>query len=266
MTDTLSAAPPLPRVASLLAGQIRYQIKLLLSSGRTVAIGVGFPVILLISSSAGGHVSDVDVARYAVFGLTLTAWNIHGVRLVGARETGVLKRWRATPLPRWCYFVARIIGTVIVSILAGAAAVLAGVVLYNTHVTLDAALGMLVVFALGAAAWAAAATALTTVVPTVDAASSIFILVYFPTVIISGVMGGISEPRWLKSVARYLPAQPLVDASKAALHRTPGAAWLPGHDLLVLAVWIVVGLALAVSVFRWEPHRPTQKRAARPGR
>ena len=29
-----------------------------------------------------------------------------GVRLVAARELGILRRWRAAPLPRWCYFPA----------------------------------------------------------------------------------------------------------------------------------------------------------------
>jgi len=53
-------------------------------------------------------------AGRATFGLTLTAWNTYGVRLVAARESGVLKRWRATPLPRWCYFLGRILATALI--------------------------------------------------------------------------------------------------------------------------------------------------------
>src|SRR5215470_5202469 len=102
----------LPNPAALLLTQIRYQAQLL-ASGRALVIGVGLPIILLIASnSKHAHAAATQVAAYAVFGITLTAWNTYGVRLVAAREAGVLKRWRATPLPRWCYFLGRITATV----------------------------------------------------------------------------------------------------------------------------------------------------------
>ena len=105
----------MPSVGRLLAAQIGYQARLL-ASGRAITIGVGLPVILLIAShGSDAHTTGADVAGYAVFGLTLTAWNTYGVRLVAAREAGVLKRWRATPLPRWCYFLGRILATVVVA-------------------------------------------------------------------------------------------------------------------------------------------------------
>src|ERR1700722_20220178 len=106
MIDTPGAAAPrLPGAGRLLTAQIGYQARLL-ASGRAVVIGVGLPVILLIASHGNHHkTSMAHLAGYAGFGLTLTAWNTNGVRLVAAREAGVLKRWRATPIPRWCYFV-----------------------------------------------------------------------------------------------------------------------------------------------------------------
>ena len=80
------------------------------------SLDVGFPVVLLVTSDARhAHVAVATVAGYSVFGLTMTAFNTHGVRLVAARESGILKRWRATPLPRWCYFLGRIVATVVVA-------------------------------------------------------------------------------------------------------------------------------------------------------
>jgi ABC-2 type transport system permease protein len=267
MTDASRAVPPpMPSVGRLLAVQIGYQARLL-ASGRAITIGVGLPVILLIASHGGHtHTTGADIAAYAVFGLTLTAWNTYGVRLVAAREAGVLKRWRATPLPRWCYFLGRILATVVVAAVAGAATVAAGVLLYNTHLSVSGALGALVVFVLGAIAWAATATALTAAIPTVEAAAPTLMLTYFPVVIVSGVLGSISEPHWLSTIASYLPAQPLAHAVGVALGHTAGHAWLPARDLLVLAVWAVAGVAVAVVTFRWEPHRPTPRRPARPPR
>jgi ABC-2 type transport system permease protein len=269
MSDTaaLSASVRMPSVGRLLSAQISYQARLL-AGGRAVVIGVGLPVILLIASH-GNHrtTSTADIAGYAAFGLTLTAWNTYGVRLVAAREAGVLKRWRATPIPHWCYFLGRILATVVVAVLAGAATVAAGVLLFGAHLSVSGALGALVVLILGATAWAASATAVTAVIPTLEAAAPTMMLVYFPIIIISGIFGAISEPHWLSTIASYLPAQPLVHALGTSLVHTTGHALFPARDLIVLAVWAVAGMAVAVATFRWEPHRPTPRAVRRrPGR
>jgi ABC-2 type transport system permease protein len=253
----------MPSVGRLLAAQISYQARLL-ASGRAITIGVGLPVILLIASRGEhAHTDAAVIAGYAAFGLTLTAWNTYGVRLVAAREAGVLKRWRATPLPHWAYFLGRILATVAVAVLAGAATVAAGVLLYGSRLTVSGALVSVVALTLGALAWTATATALTVAIPTVEAAAPTLMLTYFPVVIISGIFGAIREPHWLFTIARYLPAQPLVHALGVSLGHTAGPAVLPGRDLMVLAAWAVAGLAVAVASFRWEPHRPTQQRPAR---
>jgi ABC-2 type transport system permease protein len=264
VTDARVARLRLPVAGRLLLAQIRYQA-LLLASGRAVVIGVGLPVLLLIASNTkDAHPAAPDIAAYAVFGLTLTAWNTYGVRLVAAREAGVLKRWRATPLPRWCYFLGRITATVIVASLAGAATITAGVLLYHTHLGTQAAFGALAALILGGFAWAAPATALTAVIPTVEAAAPTLMLIYFPAIIISGVFGSITEPHWLYSIATYLPAQPLISAVTSSLRHAPGTPLLPARDMAALAIWAVAGLAAAIGFFRWEPHRPGQRRAARP--
>ena len=197
-----------------------------------------------------------------MFGLTLTAWNANGVRLVAARQAGVLKRWRATPLPRWCYLTGRITATVLVAVLAGAVTVAVAALLYHLHLTLSSTIAVLAVFVLGAAAWAAAATALTAAIPTVEAATPILTLIYFPLIIISGVLGSISEPHWLSTLASYLPAQPLIAGATHALQHPHGTALLPTRDIVVLAAWAVAGIAIAVPSFRWEPQRATQRRAS----
>ncbi len=260
----------LPGAGKLLLAQIRYQVRLLISSGRAIAVGAGLPVILLVASK--GKDTRPDVAGYAVFGLTITAWSTYGVRLVAAREDGVLKRWRATPLPRWCYFLGRILATALVAVLAGAVTVAAALVFYGSHfgdgpdtqLTVTAALAIVAVLLVGAFAWAATATALTSAIPTVEAAFPTLIFIYFPVIIVSGVLfTNLSEPHWLSTLATYLPAQPLIDAVTHAVRHTSGAPFLPVRDVIVLACWAAGGLLGAIVLFRWEPHRSTQRRAAR---
>ena len=267
---TGTKAVRLPGAAKLLIAQIGYQVRLLISSGRAIAVGVGLPVILLVASK--GKDTRPDVAGYAVFGLTITAWSTYGVRLVATREDGVLKRWRATPLPRWCYFLGRILATALVAVLAGAVTVAAALVFYGSHfgdgpgtqLTVTAAFAILAVLFLGAFAWAATATALTSVIPTVESAFPTLVFIYFPVIIVSGVLfTNISEPHWLSTFATYLPAQPLIDAVTHAVRHTAGTLFLPIRDVIVLACWAAGGLLAAIVLFRWEPHRSTQRRAAR---
>ncbi len=269
MTDI---ARRLPSPAALLAGQLGYQARLLLSSGRAVAVGIGLPVILMLASKGNARGSHPNVAGYAVFGLTITAWTTYGVRLVAAREAGVLKRWRGTPLPRWCYFLGTIVATTLVAVLAGAVTVAAAVLFYGRHFDVGPAADLngrgtaaiLIALVLAGFAWSATATVLTSVIPTVEAAFPILILTYFPLVIVSGVLFSISEPHWLYTLSTYLPAQPLVDAVTNAVRQARGTPFLDSRDAIVLACWAVGGLIGAVLVFRWEPHRPAQRRSARP--
>jgi ABC-2 type transport system permease protein len=257
--------------ALLLATQIGYQVRLLASSGRAVAVGVGLPVILMLASKGSAKDSHPNVAGWAVFGLTITAWTSYGVRLVGARQAGILKRWRATPLPPWCYFVGAITASSLVAVLAGAVTIGAALAFYGRHfddgrivdLTTRGALAALVALTLAAFAWAATATAVTSLIPTVEAAFPILILTYFPTVIISGVMFSITEPHWLSTTATYLPAQPLIDAVTRAVEPASGTPFLDSRDIIVLACWSIGGLAAAIGLFRWQPHRPAQRRAAR---
>jgi ABC-2 type transport system permease protein len=260
----------LPNPAVVLVAQIRYQSRLLLAGGRSMVMGFALPIILLVASDQGKG-THPNVAGYAAFGLTIIAWTGYGIRLVADREAGILKRWRATALPRWCYFAGRILSTALVGVLAGAVTIAAAVLFYGTHfhavpgeyLTGTSALAMLVVLALGALAWASTATAVTSVIPTVEAATPILMLTYFPIVIISGVLGNLNEPHWLSTLATYLPAQPLIDALTHAARHHAGNQILPAHDLIVLAAWVVGGVLAAIVLFRWEPHRPTQRRPAR---
>lgn len=260
----------LPNPARLLAAQIGYQIRQLLANGRTLAIGIGLPVILLIASKGKG--SPPNVAGYAAFGLTITAWASYGVRLVAARESGLLKRWRASPLPRWCYFASAILATTLTAVIAGGVAVGVAVLLWGTHfdagpsiqLTGKGTAAILIVFALAALAWASAATAVTSLIPSVEAAFPTLTLIYFPLVIISGVLFSLNEPHWLSTLVTYLPAQPMIAAATNAVHHGPGVPFIPGRDAAVLGAWAVGGLLVATLVFGWEPHRPRGHASARP--
>ena len=262
-TVNAAARQRMPNLALLIIFQIRYQLQLYLATPGALVIGIGLPVVLLVASDAkhAGKLALPILAGYAVFGLTVTAFATHGVRLVIARESGILRRWRASPLPPWCYFVSQVITTCLFATLTGAATLLVGKLFYGAHVSGTAFGYVLVAMLLGALCWAALSTALTGIIPAVEAAQPTFILVYFPIVILSGALGSAPKlPHWLNTLVSYLPGQPLVGAISSALSGVPG---LPSRDVLVLAGWVAAGLIAAILTFRWEPHRRRQRRPAR---
>jgi ABC-2 type transport system permease protein len=276
MAETSVATPPghvaagpgrPPGTGRLLADQVRYQILLLTRNPRAMMLSLVIPVLLLVLSSARrGHIDprleEALVAGLATFGLIVTAYVSHAVGLVTSRQEGVLRRWRATPLPTWCFFAGKIAATALIALGSVAIAVAAGAALYHVHLSTGAALSLLLIFILGALAWAAVGTAVTALVPTAQSAGPVLMLTYLPVILFSGGLGSVSsEPGWLATVARYLPAQPIIDSATRALqHGGTGLAPVPGHDLAVLAAWAIAGVVGSVCFFRWDPVRPRHAR------
>ena len=248
----------LPGSGPVLAGQVRYQLLLTTRNPRALVAGVALPLLLLVlASSQHARLAGSALAGRVVLGVTLTAYLTHASGLVAAREAGVLKRWRATPLPRWCYFAGRTCATVLMALASGAVTVAAGVLAYHVRLSAGAALSLLLALTLGALAWASVGTAITAVIPTTDAAQPVLSLSYFPVMLLSGVLGAFSgAPSWLSTLLGYLPGQPTLDAVTGALHTTGSTLSLPGHDLVVLAGWTIGALLASLRLFQWEPRAP----------
>jgi ABC-2 type transport system permease protein len=251
----------LPGFVSLLGEQIGYQLRLLLRTPRTVFAGLLFPVVLVIlrSSKSSGHGNAAEgaiVAGLLVLSVVTTAYLSHATGLVTSREAGVLRRWRATPLPAWCLFAGRIVAVGVLAVIGSAATVIVAIALFGLKLDAGMVPGLLVAVVAGALAWAAAGTAITPVVPSADAGSLLLSVTYLPVVLFSGVLGPLTgSPTWLIRLVSYLPAEPMVDIATRSLQHAGGVAAIPPHDLAVLAAWAIVGVLAAVRFFRWEPSR-----------
>jgi ABC-2 type transport system permease protein len=277
-TATVAAAPGragdnggdrLAPAGPLLAAQLAYQLRLLVRNPRALILSLLMPGLLLAlrlgrvspGTQAGGEFAAA-VAGLAAFGLIATCYVTHAIGLVAARQDGVLRRWRASPLPRWAYFAGRVTATVLVGTGSAAVIVAVGVGMAGIHLNAGVALVLLVTFVLGGVAWAAAGTAISALVPTAQGANPVLIFTYLPVILFSGGFGSLTGlPHWLATVMSYLPGEPLIDAATHALRYTGGGvAPLPGRDLAVLAVWGMAGLLASLRFFRWDPVRPRHAR------
>lgn len=257
----------LPARSALLRGQLVYHIRVLLRTPRAVVGGILLPVILLVLRGGAAHLGHAEqraaVAGLATFGVLSTAYVTHAASLVAARQAGILKRWRATPLPAWCFFAGRIAATTLLAAAGGILTAIVGGADYHLTLTAARLAELAGVLLLGAATWASIGTAVSVLIPTVEAAWPLLGLTYLPVVILSGSFGGVGgEPGWLTTAVGYLPVAPIINGATIALGASPGAPVFSIHGLAVLGAWTAAGLLVSQRWFAWTPRRPGRRRPA----
>lgn len=256
----------LPTLPSVLARQIAYHTRILLRTPRAVVGGMLLPVLLLLLRDHGAHAARADrvqlVAGLVVFGALSTAYMTHTSGLVAAREAGVLKRWRATPVPAWCYLAGRMAATTVLAAVGGVVTALVGSAVDGTDLTAADTIGLLAVLILGAATWACLGTLASAVIPSVEASYPVLAVTYLPVVFLSGSFGAIGGlPRWLATIVNALPARPMIDGASRLLGG--GSTWMTAHEAVILFAWAGGGLLLAQRRFRWVPRTSGRRRAPR---
>jgi ABC-2 type transport system permease protein len=240
--------------------QLKYHLTLIMRNPRGFIFGLLMPALFLaLENSHKQHPSatviDQAVAGLVVFGALNLAYLIYATGIVVSREDGVLRRWYASPLPRWQYFAARIVAAVLMADAAALVLLLVGASMAGLHLTAAGAGALLLVVTIGSIALAAVGTAVTPLLPPGQGMYSVLAITYLPLLIFSGGFGGGNSglPHWLTTLMTYLPIQPIVSSATSVLEH-PGL--IPGRAVLVLAAWAAGGLLLSLRFFRWDPTRP----------
>jgi len=187
------------------------------------------------------------------YGIASTAFAGLAITLVIRRESGILKRVRGTPLPPAVYLSAVLASTVIVFAIQTALIIVLGRTLYSVRWP-TVPFSVVLLLLLGAAAFAALGLAITTVVRSSEGSSAVVNAVYLPMAIISGTFfSPTSYPHFLRVIADLLPltyftklARDVILHGKEIWTRPGSIGWVAG--------WGLIGLAVAVARFRWEPR------------
>jgi len=199
--------------------------------------------------------STYFVASMATFGLISACYTNIAIQVTFAREGGILKRVRGTPLPAWSYLGGRVVHAALVGFLLVAITTAFGVLVYDASIPTGVDLFRFVtVLLVGASCFAAIGLAVCGLVPNADAGPPIVNAVILPLLFLSGVFLAIGEdaPAWVVWIGRIFPVRHLVDALRDSFLGLPGFSWT---DVGALAIWLAIGVAVAVKTFRWEPAR-----------
>jgi ABC-2 type transport system permease protein len=259
-SPAIRSRPALP----LSAGQVRYQLVLLARSPFALFLTLVVPLLMLVSlnlitpSNAaivwGHHYAQFLTPAISAFCLLNACYVTTITSIVLAREDGILKRLRGTPLPAWTYLAGRSGAAVLTAIASAGIVIGTGVVFF--HVTIiwrafgyfigAAGLGIVCFFLLG--------VAVTTVVPKTDTALPVAFGTMLPLAFISDVFFlSVHAPRWLHDVASAFPVAPVATAMEAAFN--PATRWwpMPITGLLAVLGWSAAAVAIIALTFRWEP-------------
>ena len=264
-----TATPTRPTWISLTLDRVVVELKEFMRSREQMIFIFGFPVIFLVlfgTIFGGQELGDTGVtfAQYFLAGMIATGilntgFQSLAISIAIDRDEDALKRIHATPLPPSAFFTGKIMQVLIVSIVQIAILIVLGTALYDVQLPNASQWATFAwVFALGTAASTAVGIATSSLLRNGKAASAILTPVVLVLQFTSGVFFVFTQlPTWLQSFAEVFPLKWLAQGMRSVFlpegFETAEAAgsWQHPMTAAILAVWFIVGLAIAIRTFRW---------------
>lgn len=181
------------------------------------------------------------------------------ISVAEARESGLLKRMRGTPLPAWGYLFGQIGAAVVFASGSLAATLVLSVLLYQVRIRPETLLATAVTVFLGVIAFSALGLAIGSLSRTASIAEAAAIGSAVALSFISGLfLVGATLPSWLDSLAGVFPLRPYANSLQDQFNPfLDGAGW-DLQRLAVLGAWGIAGALVSLRAFRWDRHRSRQ--------
>ena len=254
-------------VIRLALHQFPYDLRAFLRNRQSRFFTLALPVLFLVifSSVFGGGRTKVPGGRIEAsvafvpgiiaLGIIAASFVNLVISVTAQRESGVLKRRRATPVPAAALIAGRALTAVVAALVITVVLLGIGWAAYSAHVPARTAPALAVTIILGALTFCCLGYALASVIRNEDAAQPITQAIMLPLYFISGVfVPAGSLPRWLVDIASVFPVRHLAAALLKAYNPYTTGAGFAGWDLLILAAWGLAGLIFAIRTFRWTPQ------------
>ncbi len=256
----------------LLGHQFRYQNTIFWRTPISAFFTLIFPLIFLFVFTLiiGNDFIDilgVSTAQFytpalAVFGAVTATYTNLAISTSFARDLGILKRVRGTPLRPWIYLGGRVLSAVWIAALSILVMFAVGIVFYDVQLFGAAIPALLATFTVGVACFAALGLLIAALSPTGDSSPMIANATLLPLAFISDIfiVPGESTPEWVSRVADFFPLRHFAVAFTESFNPAVVAgydSWVDHFhwaDLGVMALWLIGGAALAARVFTWEPR------------
>jgi ABC-2 type transport system permease protein len=244
--------------ATLVWRQYRLERRMFWRNPSAAFFNFALPLIFLALFGAifSGEQENLDVIVPGIAGMSIvsTTFVALAMNTVALREQGILKRLRGTPLPSGAYLSAVALHAITNTVVQITLVTVVGRAFFGIGWPKDV-LELVVFVAAGVVCFASLGVALAHAIPNFDAAPAYTNAVFLPLVVLSGVFyDADNAPTFLHDIAVALPLTHLVDGLSSAM--VTGEPLVDNlSDLAVIAVWALLGVALAIRGFSWDARR-----------
>jgi ABC-2 type transport system permease protein len=250
----------------------RLEVRAFFRERQIVVFVFALPAILLVllGSIYGHHLAVHGVTVGQLFtagmiagGVGATSFQNLGLTIAAERERGTLKRLRGTPLAPAAYFIGKVILVFVCTIAEVVVLIAVGMAFYHLHLPTSAAKWWTLawVFVLGTVACSLIGIGISSLPSSATNSFPVITLPFLVLQFISGVYVPFNNvPPWLQHIAEVFPLKWMSQGLRSvflpaqAVKLEPSGAWQHGQIALVLAAWIVAGLVLCLTTFRWRPR------------
>jgi ABC-2 type transport system permease protein len=257
---------------ALIVHQARFDVRASFRNPRARFFTFAFPILLLVILVGvfGDQQTVVDgvhvkLSRFYVPGILAIAIITSAfaglvVTIATARETGVLKRRRATPVPALVLVAGQALSVLVTALMMGTILLVIAKLAYNVGISPGGLAAVACTAVVGTLAFACIGYAVSGLIGSLDAAQPIVQATMFPLYFISGVwIPTTNLSSTLRNIADVFPVEHLAAALHQASVKSSFASAIAPKDLLVLAVWALLAAALAARRFSWLPSIETVK-------
>jgi ABC-2 type transport system permease protein len=249
------------------------EIKASLRNGQSLGFTLLFPIVLLVlfATIFGGKIdgTDVKVSQYYVAGIIgsvvmSTGFVSTAISVAFDRDAGLLKRLAGTPMPKASFFIGRVVAVFLLVLAQIAILIVLGVAFY--HLKLPSSAGRWFTFAwvivLGTLASTLLGLAVGGRISNAKAAPAVVNLPFVVLQFISGVFLPFNQlSDTLKTVSGFFPLRWLGQGMRSVFLPDSFQAveqhqsWQHGRMFVTLMIWLIVGLVLCLTTFKWVDEK-----------
>jgi ABC-2 type transport system permease protein len=251
---------------ALLAHQARYDIRASLRNPRARFFTFFFPIVLLVIFTGvfgHGHTTidgtRVRLSRFYVPGILAMSTVVASyanlvISISTLRESGVLKRRRATPVAPAVLIAGQAIATVVIVAIMATLLLVIGKVAYGVGMAPAAIAAVACTTILATLSFACIGYAVSGLIGSPDAAQPIVQATTLPLWFLSGVFIPTANlSGTLRTVGSLFPVEHLSHSLQLASVHTSFAGAISVGDLLALGAWGLAAAAFAAWRFSWLP-------------
>jgi ABC-2 type transport system permease protein len=178
-----------------------------------------------------------------------------GIELVTARERGVLRRYKLSPIHPLLLISSRLVANFLIALSSLLTQIGVAIVVYRMPIA-GSFMAMMVMLSAGALAFLALGLLIASVAESVKVALALANLLFFPLMF----LGGAAIPKFLlppaiQKISRLTPSNYMVEGLGRIMVEGKSLSD-SGAQLIVLSMTTVTALFIAAKLFRWESNEP----------